>query len=96
LADTIRPGCQGNDSSLTLSSRDIALDHPHGGSLHLALNTGDFVQAASSMLICSRLFHRVLVSGPDPTVVSPIGKLKGQEFAFWIKGEEKSSESSGQ
>ena len=37
LADTRRPGCQGNDSSLTLSSRDDSLDHPHGGSLDLAL-----------------------------------------------------------
>ncbi len=96
MADTIRPGCKGNDFSLTLSRRDVSLDHPHGGSLHLALDTGDLVQATSSMLICSRLFHRVLSKWPRPNSRVTKGKLEGQEFAFWAKGEEKSSESSGQ
>ena len=95
-ADTTRPGCKGNEYSLILSSRDVSLDQPHGDSLHLAVGAGDLVQATSSMLICSRLFHRVLSKWPRPNSRVTKGKPEGQEFAFWAKGEEKSSESSGQ
>jgi len=66
LADTTRPGCQGNDSSLTLSSRDVSLDQPHGDSLHLAVGTGDLVQATSSGLIHSRPFPAVAGAVPVP------------------------------
>jgi hypothetical protein len=38
-ADTIRPGCKGNESAPTVSRRGVSLDHPHGGSLSLALGT---------------------------------------------------------
>jgi hypothetical protein len=48
------PGCKGNDFYPTLSSRGISSDQPHGGSLHLALATGDLVQATSSGLTRSR------------------------------------------
>ena len=65
-ADTISPGCKGNDFSPTLSSRDVSIDHPHGGSLHLALDTGDFVQATSSGLIRSPPFPAVAGAVPVP------------------------------
>jgi hypothetical protein len=70
LADTIRPGCKGYDFSPTLSSRDVSLDHPHGGSLHLALDTGGFVQATSSGLIRGRPFPAV--AGAVPVLFPPL------------------------
>ena len=62
----MRPGCKGNQFSPSLSSRDVSLDQPHGDSLHLAVGTGDLVQATSSGLIHSRPFLAVAGAVPVP------------------------------
>ena len=51
LADTIRPGCQGNDSSLTLSSRDVS----HHGQSQPAAATQSYDKVLATLPLVTRV-----------------------------------------
>ena len=78
-ADTIRPGCKDYAFSSIPSSRDISPDQPHGGRLHLALDTGDLFQATSSGLIRSRPFF-MWSSASGNVPMRPFAKLSARQW----------------